>query len=265
MLGKITALFVSLITALSPFTPRDLSNKTLPTPTPKIINSQNKQTKIISLSNFPYNLYLQPLPEKVTLKIIPNYDEPRLSSEALVKNNNCTLGINAGFYDQENKPLGLLKIKNQELSPRIKSPWLNGFVWQTEKDSLDFGLTPPSTNKTPLSFIFQTGPYISLGTNPDKTSSLLENSKLARRMLIAKNKENQIFLIAVFDKNNQFSGPTLAQLSQIFTDPALKDYQITEIINLDGGSASTFYGIASNNSPLILKEFSPLGALLCGH
>ena len=103
-------------------------------------------------------------------------------------------------------------------------------------------------------FAFQTGPYFSNSFAP----SSLNNTKYARRILIIKDANGNIYAAAIVGAENKFDGPTLGELDDILFNK-LDSHNFVEAINLDGGSASTLYVEGGFH----LAEFSPVGALLC--
>lgn len=160
------------------------------------------------------------------------------------------MGINGGFYDTSNNPLGLLVVNGEQLSEEKKSGLFNGYVW-SDHTALQLGPSKPPGFRE-IDFAFQTGPYLQKDL-PGK----FDNTKHARRMLLAKSADETIYMVAIVGKENDFDGPTLDQLYQlIFKD--LGKYNFVSAINLDGGSASTFY-----LQGFSLSEYSPVGALIC--
>src|SRR3989344_7262462 len=236
MLENILALFTALMSLFSP-----LSHNT-PAPVPTIEFSGD----LVELNS--YRIYLTPVKES-DLSLIPNFTQ-KLSSISLIKENNCKMAINGGFYDTDNNPLGLLVVNSKQLAESSNSKLFNGYVW-SERNGLNISSIKNSVfNKA--DFAFQTGPYFQKDL-PAK----FDNTKHARRILLTKSINETVYIVAIVGKENDFDGPTLDQLHElIFKD--LGKYNFVSAINLDGGSASAFYldGFA-------LPEFSPIGALIC--
>jgi len=235
MLETIVALFTSLITLFTP----------LAGTTTSVLQDKTAGTKI---DNYPYVVYVTQVKEDMDNTLILNYSK-KISSEAIISANSCKLAINGGFYDTDYLPLGFVKVGTKTISKERDSKLFNGYVWKDKKGGLSFGSSKPDED---TEYIFQTGPYLKIGSNYS-----FDGTKNARRMLLAKNATQDIYLVAVLGEENGFNGPTLAELSDILFS-ALDEYSFVEAVNLDGGSASTFYGL-----DLHIAEFSPIGALLC--
>jgi len=236
MLENILAFFTALISLFSPLS----YNTSAPVPTIEFSGD------LIELNS--YRIYLIPVKESDVL-LIPNYSQ-KISSASLIKDNNCKKAVNGGFYDTDNSPLGLVEVNGEHLADNSESSLFNGYVW-SERNGLNISSIKNSVfNKA--DFAFQTGPYFQKDL-PAK----FDNTKHARRILLTKSINETVYIVAIVGKENDFDGPTLDQLHElIFKD--LSKYKFISAINLDGGSASTFYldGFA-------LPEFSPIGALIC--
>ncbi len=101
----------------------------------------------------------------------------------------------------------------------------------------------------------QTGPFFDL-SSPNQIDY---NQKTARRHVIAKDSQNNFFIFSIFTPDSFISGPTLNQIPEFFLKPEIQQIaNFTQILTLDGGSASVFY--SPNNS---LHETTFIGSLLC--
>jgi uncharacterized protein YigE (DUF2233 family) len=213
-----------------------------------------------------YQFHFHKILPNETLILIPNFENASFSAQ-IVKQNNCTFGINGGFYKKEGGPLGLFQIGDKKIGLQIPSTTFNGFLTfchSCEGKNLDSNLfissTPfyPAYSPYPASFfVLQTGPLIFL---KNKIQPNFVEEDFSRRSLIAKTVQGDFYLFSIFEKNNVLSGPRLKDLHDIFltTDFArLADFEL--IMNLDGGSASAFY-----DKNLQVEEFKPIGSFLCG-
>ncbi len=103
-------------------------------------------------------------------------------------------------------------------------------------------------------FIMQSGPYFDLNM-----TSLNYNDKTARRHVIAKDSNNNFYIFSIFSPDSFISGPTLEEIPNFFNNQEIKKIaNFTEILTLDGGSASVFY--SPDHS---LHETTFIGSLLC--
>ena len=96
----------------------------------------------------------------------------------------------------------------------------------------------------------------------DYTIKLVQDEP-ARRSVVGKDKNNNLYLISIIEKDDHFSGPFLSYLPSIFFRPDVqKEWEFTEILNLDGGSASFFYD-KGEDAELILPSLTQVGSLIC--
>ena len=225
------------------------------TPTPlRVPNGTITETKYEGINYLVLGIKI-PLEAKISL--IANFKE-KLTGEKLVEDNNCDIGINGGFYLTSEQPLGLFFSGGKKLGKSIKSSIANSFVYQDRAGDLKFVRTPP-INFQFTDFVFQTGPYII----PNKSKLKLTRDERARRSLIAKDFQGNLYLVSITRKDNLDAGPHLADLPVIFQN--LKEeniFPLEELVNLDGGSASFFYS-KDKEGDLTLTSWAPIGSLLC--
>lgn len=196
----------------------------------------------------PY-YYFYKIDKQDNFVVIPNFDNPKDSLD-LIKEYNCKYAINGGLYQENKKPLGLFIHDNKVLNKKINSNIFNGYLYLDQNDNLNIG---QNTIENPK-YIVQTGPYFNLN-NPQ----INYNDKTARRHVIAKDSSDNFYIFSIFTPDSFISGPTLNQIPEFFKKDEIKKIaDFTEILTLDGGSASTFY------SPLnSLHESTFIGSLLC--
>ena len=216
-----------------------------PAPTPVVQGIE------ITYQNIRYIVYTQ-LVDPLKLSLIPNFTE-RKTTQRIVSENNCKYGTNAGFYTPEQKPLGFFSTDSatHAVTPAISSSLLSGFVVKT---NTTVALVNQLPTQSAIQFGFQSGPLFT----PTQVLRIIDDEP-DRRVLLGKTSDNEIYFIAIVAADNAHSGPLLADLPQIFQ--AFNDLgtqQITQLINLDGGSASTFYG-----EQVTLQELVPVGSFLC--
>ena len=183
------------------------------------------------------------------VSLIANF-ENKLSGEETLAANGCDFLINGGFYTSGNKPLGLFRLKGEELGALSPSKLLNGFVWGNDgKVRLGNGLPDPNAAK---SFVLQSGPYVSL----EKVFPGLEEER-ARRALVAVNSDREIFFLVIFTEGNYFSGPKLSDLKVILEGLSSQyPLKLTEAVNLDGGGALAFLQSGEPSIPEVKKSGS---------
>lgn len=187
------------------------------------------------------------------MTLIPNFSE-KIDTRSLVDANVCSAAINGGFYDTAAKPLGFFFANNRTFGQETHSTLLNGFFWSGTD-----GIARISTELTgiPFRFALQTGPLLFWGGKPVPLA--IRNDERARRMVVAKSADNHIMFFAVYNGDSVYDGPLLGDLPGIIFDIRTKEnLEITEAVNLDGGSASAFY-----NADTRLSELTPVGSLFC--
>ena len=186
-----------------------------------------------------------------SLRLIPNYEQ-KLPTKEIVEANNCQQGINGGFYDTENKPLGLLTVKGVDISRRKTSSLFNGFV-NLDSENLTIDESPASG----AGFVMQSGPILVKDGQPTMLS--MARDKPARRMVLGNTKNGKVFFLSVFDNNIENLGPYLQELPPLVAQIAQKEnLELGSAINMDGGQASAFYA-----AEMTIVETEPVGSFWC--
>lgn len=217
----------------------------MPTPTkfPSINYAENEYSyliyKNISMNNL--ELYFNLANKNTSLEIIEKFK--------------CQAGINGGFYGTDDKPVGWMVVNFQNISKQKQSQLFNGFVsifCQSDECKIEINDIPGINPKYGL----QSGPL--LISNGQSWRLNMERDKPARRMVLGKT-DKDIFILSVFDGEALISGPNLADLPEILKLIGKKEnIQISDAINLDGGSASAFYSPA-----VYLTETTTIGSWWC--
>lgn len=154
------------------------------------------------------------------------------------------------MYQENNKPLGSFLYNGQQSGKQIASNIFNGFLIQDTNKNLNIGKTFQENNL----FVMQTGPYFNLSS-----PQINYNDKTARRHVIAKDSLNNFYIFSIFTQNSFISGPTLNQIPDFFQKDEIKKIaDFTDILTLDGGSASVFYSPQAS-----IHESTFIGSLLC--
>lgn len=173
-----------------------------------------------------------------------------------MQQNDCTYGVNAGFYTTDHKPLGIFISDKQSLQTNIHANALfNGFIYKTKTGKIEITDNQPDAS---IDWIFQSGPLFT----PDRKLTIKDDES-ARRILVGKTDLGDFYFLAITETNNTNSGPLLADLPeiiQLFNKLTTTHPPLTTILNLDGGSASAFYGTGGTK----LQELVLVGSFLCG-
>jgi uncharacterized protein YigE (DUF2233 family) len=186
------------------------------------------------------------------VSLFSNLDR-REPSNTLQGSFDCPSIVSAGFYSKENTHIGLFMTNGEVLSNASKNALFNGFFTMSNDN------VPSITNISPSDarFSVQTGPILIRNSTPLGLS--IRNDEPARRLVAATTREGNIVFIVVYDERSVFSGPRLGDLPEIVFDMSNNtELDITDAINLDGGSASVFV-----NQRLNLRELTKIGGFFC--
>ncbi|KKR02775.1 MAG: hypothetical protein UU25_C0005G0009 [Microgenomates group bacterium GW2011_GWB1_40_9] len=222
---------------ISKTTPSTIFSTPLPTTLVK--------TSTVTRKDITYGFEYFEVTDISKLTLIENFTQKK-SSELLMKENNCQYAINGGFYDIDNKPLGLF-INSQLKTKSINSALVNGYVSITNKPIIDFNHSDKS--KVAL----QTGPMLMMDRN--KLKLAIANDEYARRMIAGISSNGTLVFMTLFIQETKVQGPKLADLPDILK---LTNLDIVSAINLDGGNASMF-----KNTNIYIPEVSSIGAIFC--
>ncbi len=187
------------------------------------------------------------------LTLLPNFTD-QLSSQNLIKNNNCQRGISAGFYDTQNKPLGLFIAEEETMGKEINSNFINTILFVTTSQKPGISIERPEDH---LRLAVQSGPLL-LQNNQPLFLKIIDD-KMARRIAAGLTNDQELIFLAIYDKDSPLLGPYLADMPQIMKLVSEKiGIPLENALNLDGGTASAFHGQNIN-----LSEFVSVGALFC--
>lgn len=190
-------------------------------------------------------------PSKVSL--YPNFEE-KLTSRNAKKEKDCIALTNAGFYLENREPIGLFVSQGVTINPFSKNRLFNG-VFSIDENGMA-QITSSGTDKKTISAV-QTGPVLLKEDVPQKVSGNLINKE--RRMVAGITKDGEIVFITFFQKDSAYLGPTLEKLPELILAFEQKTgIDITDAVNLDGGTASAF--LTDNVS---LGEISLIGSYFC--
>ena len=187
------------------------------------------------------------------LSLIPNFDQKITASQAKEKYQ-CKYLTSAGFYLDDNTPAGLFITDGKVLKNWLKNDLFNGIL------SVNDMAIPRITTDLPkdhLIYAVQSGPLVR--ENAKNINLYKSNDKPSRRVLAAVSGDNILYFFSIYNPDQVFDGPYLRDLPDIVS--LLEDQSkivFADVVNLDGGSASTFYSESAS-----LPEISPVGAFFC--
>lgn len=183
------------------------------------------------------------------LTLIANFTQKK-TSELLIKENSCQYAINGGYYDKNDKPLGLF-INSSLKTQSIESALINGYLSISNKPTISFD--PPDNPIIAL----QTGPILIV--DGKKLKLAINNDEHARRMVAGISSKETLVFMTIYIPTSFVQGPQLEDLPDIIEqiNKTLPN-PLVSAINLDGGNASMF-----KNKDVYIPEVLPIGSLFC--
>ena len=178
-----------------------------------------------------------------TLRVIDQPSAPRADLASAMSRINALAGVNGGYFDPEDAPVGLLVSEGRVLSPSRKAKLLTGVLCTTQ-NQVDIVRTTHFTMTKKVKAAVQCGPLLIERGAPVPG---LNDTRPARRTFAAVDGEGHA-LIGVS------SAVTLGQLSRILRLPNLAGkMKISRALNLDGGSSTAFW-FAGKKEPFSISE-----------
>lgn len=231
--------------------PNQKFQEEIPTP---FISLSPPATTGITVKDSPYAYaYIKVDPDNDHVELIPNFTNI-INSRVIKTNYHCEALINAGFYDTDNKPLGLFKTENQIYGNAIRSNLLNGYIWNF--NGYYISTEVPSDH---VSWIMQSGPVLFQSTKPVILS--IRNDEPDRRSVAITTTDHMLYFFILFNKDINTSGPELELVPQLLSQIAYQEkITILDAINLDGGSASSYI-----STDIFLSELTHIGSAFCIH
>ncbi len=214
----------------------------------------------VRYQNTDYQFHYRKMKSSESLSLIPNFGE-RLTSSEIIDAYDCTFGINGGFYQENTDPLGLFYTDGTEYGSYIPSATFDGILAVRKRDARPVVLAASATPTTraEYSFLMQSGPFFDLSRTSEKR---FIDREYARRNIVAVDANDGVYLFTIFQKESRYAGPRLEDIPELFKDSAIADIApFTRVLNLDGGTASSFYDASTTTH---IKEIKIIGSFLCG-
>jgi exopolysaccharide biosynthesis protein len=181
-------------------------------------------------------------PKAVNVRVVDNPNGDDLA--AAMRKLRGLAGVNGGYFDPENAPVGLLISDGKLIAPFRKARLLSG-VMVANKGRLDLLRAAEYSPKKSSAAALQCGPFLVDGGVPVGS---LNNTRPARRTFIVTTGTDRVAL-------GSCSSVTLAQLGEILATPRLlTDLKVQRALNLDGGSSSAFW-FAGEGAPYSIAEY----------
>jgi len=140
-------------------------------------------------------------------------------------------GVNGGYFDPQNAPVGLLISEGKLIAPFRKARLLSGVLVAT-KGRVELLRAAEYSSRKNATAALQCGPFL---VDAGAAVAGLNNTKPARRTFILTTGSDRAAL-------GFSSYVTLAQMGEILATPRLApDLKVQRALNLDGGSSSAFW------------------------
>jgi exopolysaccharide biosynthesis protein len=177
-----------------------------------------------------------------TLRVIDDpADEHNLA--AVMRSENCLAGVNGGYFDPENKPVGLVITRGNVVAPLRKARLLSG-VMIVSNGQVQLLRTAEYSSKRKATEALQCGPFL---VDRGQPVPGLNDTRSARRSFIVTGGSDRAAI-------GFCSSVTLAELGKILATPGITpDLKVQRALNLDGGSSSAFW-FAGEHGPFSISE-----------
>jgi uncharacterized protein YigE (DUF2233 family) len=180
--------------------------------------------------------------KSATLRLIDNpAGEDDLA--AVMRRSRGLAGVNGGYFDPQNAPVGLLIADGKSIAPFRKARLLSGVLVVT-KGRVELLRSAEYSSRKGAVAALQCGPFL---VDAGQAVAGLNDTRSARRTFV---------LTAGTDRAaiGFCSSVTLAELGQILATPKMApDLKVQRALNLDGGSSSAFW-FAGERGPVSISE-----------
>lgn len=185
-----------------------------------------------------------------TFRVIDQANEPRSDLATVMQREHCVAGVNGGYFDPADAPVGLLIASGKLIAPLRKARLLTGvaMVANGRFQLLRFAEYSSRRNATEA---LQCGPFL---VDRGLPVTGLEDTRQARRSFILTSSSDRAAIGFCADA-------TLAQLAKILATANLApDLKVQRALNLDGGSSSAFWfagerGVTTISEQKTVRDF----------
>jgi len=179
--------------------------------------------------------------KSVAARVVDNPGGDELISVA--KRTRALAGVNGGYFDPQNAPVGLVISDGKMIAPFRKARLLSG-VLVINRNRVELVRSSEYSARKTAAAALQCGPFLVDG---GVAVPGLNSTRPARRTF---------FITSGSDRAGMgfCSSVTLAELADILSTPRLAgDLKVQRALNFDGGSSSAFW-FAGKNEPLSIGE-----------
>ncbi len=180
---------------------------------------------------------------RATIAVVDQPAEPRRDLAEVMSAGEFLAGVNGGYFDPQDAPVGLLVREGKVVAPLRKARLLSGVV-SVARGRLRLQRTAEYSSKR-VKEALQCGPFL---VERNRPVAGLKKERDARRTFVAIDKTNT----AAIGFCSSVSLADLAEiLSAISASQALK---VERALNLDGGSSSAFWFRDDDGEPFSISE-----------
>jgi uncharacterized protein YigE (DUF2233 family) len=180
--------------------------------------------------------------KSATVRVIDNPTGEDSLADAM-RREHCLAGVNGGYFDPADKPVGLVISGGKLIAPLRKARLLSG-VMVASAGRVQLFRTAEYSPKGKATEALQCGPFLLDRGQPVPG---LNDTRPARRTFVLTSGPDRAAI-------GFCSGVTLAQLAKVLaTDGLAPDLKIRRALNLDGGSSSAF-SFAGDRGPFSISE-----------
>jgi len=160
-----------------------------------------------------------------------------------MRREHCLAGVNGGYFDPEDRPVGLVISGGKVISPLRKARLLSG-VLVVSAGRVQLLRAAEYSSRLKAHDALQCGPFL---VDRGQPVPGLNDTRSARRSFVVASGSDRAAI-------GFCSGVTLAQLGKILGTPGLApDLKVQRALNLDGGSSSAFW-FAGERGPFSISE-----------
>ncbi|HEY2714211.1 MAG TPA: phosphodiester glycosidase family protein [Chthoniobacterales bacterium] len=168
---------------------------------------------------------------EATLEVVDQGNAPQAKLAETMLHINALAGVNGGYFDPTDAPVGLLVSGGRMISPLRKAKLLTGVLFTT-RSKIDIVRQTGFAMNDRVRAAVQCGPLLVEHTTPVRG---LNETRAARRTFAAVDGKGRVLL-------GVSSATSLVQLSQILSRTnAAGEFNVMRALNLDGGSSSAFW------------------------
>lgn len=178
-----------------------------------------------------------------TLRVIDQPDTPRGDLAEVMKREHALAGVNGGYFDPQDRPVGLLISGGKQVAPLSSARLLSGVLF-TRNGRVEIVRTKYFEKKSRIENAVQCGPLL---VEKKRPVAGLNDTRAARRTFALVDGKGGAAL-------GFCSGVSLAQLADILATPNVAgERTVARALNLDGGSSSAFW-FGGNEEPFSISE-----------